>query len=519
MTNEPTTARAPGDLAVALRLDQGRPRARLERRLRASIDDVWSVITDPERIGRWLAPVTIHGDAIEGTRFTIHFDEGGATNGEVLACRAPHHLAVSWEFESEEPSIVTVDLVVEADEVVLVLDHRRLPPAMAAGYAAGWEAYVDRLDAEAVGTSMPDWDERFEALFPAYRTADAVMPIEPSGHVLGQADRPVVVMERVLAATPAEVWSAWTDPERLVRWLGAADRALVGNGTVVQIAMAATELPADPSAAENPAAFTVRESVPPGADSMGRLVFTFDDAADPGGLVTVTMVAEGDDRCRMTLQHALADAPTALEHSAGFGAGWEGFVVWLEDVLAGREQHRDADEYEALLPAYQRQRDRVARNAGGTLDRTGETAIVRHQRVIAAAPDTLWSLLITSTGVARWLGEVVEGRFGDGERVVVRHDASDPTQRQTSRITVWDPPHRLAMTWEYVGEPDSAIEIALAPVDGGTELTLTHRELGADAVGYLAGWHAHLDLLAAAAEGDGVPSFDHAYGAAQAVNR
>jgi len=120
------------------------------------------------------------------------------------------------------------------------------------------------------------------------------------------------------AGAAADVWEAWTDPDRLLRWLGAVDGALVGSGTVVHIAMTATELPEDPATAENAATFTVLEASPPIEDNDGRLAFTFDDPADPGGVVTVTMAAEGADRCRLVLRHALAGAPDALDQCAGF---------------------------------------------------------------------------------------------------------------------------------------------------------------------------------------------------------
>jgi len=61
------------------------------------------------------------------------------------------------------------------------------------------------------------------------------------------------------------------------------------------------------------------------------------------------------------------------------------------------------------------------------------------------------------------------------------------------------------MTWEFVGESDSAVEITLTPVDGGTELVLVHRDLTGSRDAYLAGWHSHLDVLAAVAEGDAPP--------------
>ncbi|MFE0748157.1 SRPBCC family protein [Gordonia sp. NPDC058843] len=62
----------------------------LRRRYAAHIDDVWDAITNPERLRRWLQPVT--GDLRLGGRFEL---EGGE-HGEILACDPPRHLTVSW---------------------------------------------------------------------------------------------------------------------------------------------------------------------------------------------------------------------------------------------------------------------------------------------------------------------------------------------------------------------------------------------------------------------------------------
>ncbi|MGW8815011.1 SRPBCC domain-containing protein [Gordonia terrae] len=67
----------------------------LRRRYRAHIDDVWDAITNPERLARWLKPVT--GDLRLGGKYEL---EGGE-HGEILACEPPRLLTVSWLFGPE----------------------------------------------------------------------------------------------------------------------------------------------------------------------------------------------------------------------------------------------------------------------------------------------------------------------------------------------------------------------------------------------------------------------------------
>jgi uncharacterized protein YndB with AHSA1/START domain len=86
------------------------------RSFAAPADDVWSALTEPERIPRWLLPVT--GDLRLGGRYQL---EGNA-GGEVLACEPPRHLAVTWEY-GDQLSWVDVTLTPVGDGTRLELTH------------------------------------------------------------------------------------------------------------------------------------------------------------------------------------------------------------------------------------------------------------------------------------------------------------------------------------------------------------------------------------------------------------
>jgi uncharacterized protein YndB with AHSA1/START domain len=75
----------------------------LRRSYDASVEDVWDACTNPERIPRWLVPIT--GDLRLGGRFQL---EGNA-GGEITECEPPRRLAVTWEFGGGS-SRVTLDL-------------------------------------------------------------------------------------------------------------------------------------------------------------------------------------------------------------------------------------------------------------------------------------------------------------------------------------------------------------------------------------------------------------------------
>ena len=53
---------------------------------------MWSALTEPDRIGRWIAPVT--GDLEVGGRYQLENHAGGT----ILACEPPSRLRVTWEY-------------------------------------------------------------------------------------------------------------------------------------------------------------------------------------------------------------------------------------------------------------------------------------------------------------------------------------------------------------------------------------------------------------------------------------
>lgn len=60
-----------------------------ERRYLAEVVDVWSALTDPERIRRWFMPIS--GDLTEGGQFQF---EGNA-GGDILTGQPPEYLRVT----------------------------------------------------------------------------------------------------------------------------------------------------------------------------------------------------------------------------------------------------------------------------------------------------------------------------------------------------------------------------------------------------------------------------------------
>jgi uncharacterized protein YndB with AHSA1/START domain len=130
----------------------------------------------------------------------------------------------------------------------------------------------------------------------------------------------------------------------------------------------------------------------------------------------------------------------------------------------------------------------------GTVTNFDESATVRFERIIGAAVEVVWNALTDPTEIAAWLapagfdtraGGNVSIDFGEGGTVA-------------GAITEFEPLRVLEYTWTFTGERDSVLRFELTADGAKTKLVLEHRLLPPDqAVGYGAGWHAHLDMFGA----------------------
>jgi uncharacterized protein YndB with AHSA1/START domain len=130
----------------------------------------------------------------------------------------------------------------------------------------------------------------------------------------------------------------------------------------------------------------------------------------------------------------------------------------------------------------------------GVVTRQDDRATVRFERHLDAAIGDVWAALTTPAGLASWLAPATVDLTEGGKMAIDFGEeglAGGP-------ITALDAPTLLEYQWRFPGEPDSVLRFALTPDDEHTVLVLEHRFLPADqAMGYGAGWHAHLDHLEA----------------------
>jgi uncharacterized protein YndB with AHSA1/START domain len=146
----------------------------------------------------------------------------------------------------------------------------------------------------------------------------------------------------------------------------------------------------------------------------------------------------------------------------------------------------------------------------GRVNRTDIGVSVEFERVLAAEADKVWELLATPEGLQRWLAQATVDLTPGG---VVDLDFGDDGIGGGDVIEVI-PGQTLEYRWRFTDEPDSVVRFELETLEPGTtRLRLRHTMLpDAQATGYGAGWHAHLDQLEACLKGDEPIDWDARFG-------
>ncbi|PJJ55416.1 SRPBCC domain-containing protein [Compostimonas suwonensis] len=318
----------------------------------------------------------------------------------------------------------------------------------------------------------------------------------PNGVIQLTVDGFVVGFERVLGHPVGEVWQALTEPRQLQRWLGRLDRPyavgrsyrLTGRGRLLASGSVRRLDAPDGAESAEPSEGVVHSGA-------GVLEASWIDELGAASIVRwrLAPVDEGT-----TILSFTTTSPSAEFITEG-GAGWQGLLDALDDVLDDREPSGDPEQWLALRDAYAREFG-YSKSLGVQLELDGRPA-VRFERLLPHRPDEVWSALTDSRSLRRWLTDgVVEPR--EGGRVELDFNGH-PVRGE---VLAAEPNRRLDYTWHSEGVPNSIVRWRIAePVAPGTTLELTHlldpqaSEEAAHEV--LAAWHLQLDALSQAIDG------------------
>jgi len=173
------TSNAPEDDRIlgSLRSADGKGIVRIEDRFDTDIDDLWSALTDPRRLARWLGEV--EGDLRLGGEFRAHFFASGwEGTARVDACEPPRRLLLTMRDADTQPgqpeeTVIEAQLTADGDQTILVVEERGLPLDLLAAYGAGVQIHVEDLAAHVAGRERRDTEARWGELFPAYQALAA----------------------------------------------------------------------------------------------------------------------------------------------------------------------------------------------------------------------------------------------------------------------------------------------------------------------------------------------------------
>ncbi len=163
------TSNAAGNRIVGtLRTADGKGVVRMEDRFATDIDDLWSALTDPGRLARWLGE--FEGDLRLGGEFRARFFDGWEGTGRVDMCEPPRHLLVMTKHVRQtDEHTAEATLTADGDHTILILELRGMPVNLLAEYGAGNQIHVEDLAAYLAGRGLGDGEARWNELMPAYR--------------------------------------------------------------------------------------------------------------------------------------------------------------------------------------------------------------------------------------------------------------------------------------------------------------------------------------------------------------
>lgn len=136
---------------------------RIEDRLDAGIDEVWSALTDPSRLAQWYGE--IEGDLrLDGEFHSRLYASGWEGTRAITACDPPHGFTLG-----SGDGVSEVTLTADENQTVIVYENRSVPVDLLFAYGAGEQIHVEDLGAHLAGRERDADEARWEALEAAYR--------------------------------------------------------------------------------------------------------------------------------------------------------------------------------------------------------------------------------------------------------------------------------------------------------------------------------------------------------------
>jgi uncharacterized protein YndB with AHSA1/START domain len=140
--------------------------------------------------------------------------------------------------------------------------------------------------------------------------------------------KPSLTLKRRLKASPAEVFAAWTDPEKVKRWMGPGAVTETHAENDARVGGRYRWVAKSPDGEVHDVGGTYREVV-----ANEKLVFTWAWKSTPEreSVVTVLLRPDGDGTLLTVIHEQLFDEETRDRHQRG----WNGAIDKLEKFVVG----------------------------------------------------------------------------------------------------------------------------------------------------------------------------------------
>lgn len=153
-------------------LRDGVPYVVYTRTFKASVEDVWAAVTEPERMARWIG--TWRGDPPSGSVQFIMTAEGEdvpAATYWIDACHPPTRLNTHSVDEDGTEWRLELDLDETGGVTTLTFAQAVTDPATVEHVGPGWDFYLDRLSVALEGGDVGelDWTDYYPANSAHYR--------------------------------------------------------------------------------------------------------------------------------------------------------------------------------------------------------------------------------------------------------------------------------------------------------------------------------------------------------------
>jgi uncharacterized protein YndB with AHSA1/START domain len=221
------TVRPESDAATgSIQRDGAHTVLRFERDLAHDVAVVWAALVEPDAwLGHFVQPL------VKGDTYRLDF-VGLELAGRVVELEPPTVLAFTWANDvTADEAVLRFELTPTGDRATrLVFTATSQGTDFLPEGAAGWQSYIDALEAAVNGDTIEKSQAGWTKLRDAYAEHFAVSP--SLGAITEVAGGRAITFRRLLAQPPAVVWSALTDPAEFATWLVGGRMDLRVGGTV-----------------------------------------------------------------------------------------------------------------------------------------------------------------------------------------------------------------------------------------------------------------------------------------------